>query len=330
MQVGSPGMAAVLAAVICACAQPAEAQRAWHVSGYGSSVVATDCRNCTEDVGIRFHCRGLGRAADVSVPAVAAARRPSERRPRIEFFVDGLGVAYDVDLERQGLVGYVPQLSVGQGDPLVERLAAGTSLRVVFAGRSADITLQGARAALAAFASHCAWSNAKALAEPLVPGPARPQDGPPPQPPPPSTGPVTGPPASAERSAMRWQYYAGRGADPSRLIFGVPGSSEAILRASCLAGATRALIELLAGPAGLDPGRPVEIGVHSSSRGIRGVRGVVNEAGRATFSSGASDILWSTLQSGGAVTFSVQGRPAGFVESQSADQAISNFLAVCR
>jgi hypothetical protein len=115
-------------------------------------VVAADCRDCDEDVGIRFECRGLGRPADVSVPAVAVERRPSGLRNRIQFFVDGLGMAYDAEIERQGLIGYVPKLRVRQNDPLIERLAGGSSLRVVFADKSSTITLRGARAALADYA----------------------------------------------------------------------------------------------------------------------------------------------------------------------------------
>jgi hypothetical protein len=88
-------------------------------------------------------------------------------------------------------------------------------------------------------------------------------------------------------------------------------------------------VELLASPAGLDAGRPVEIGVHSS-RGIEGVRGVVNQAGHATFSSSPQSRLWSTLRGGGAATFSVEGRPAGFVESPPTDRAITSFFAGCR
>jgi len=313
--------------------QPASAQRAWHVSGQGSFVTAADCRDCDEDIGILFECRGLGRAADVSVPAVAVERRPGGRRNRIEFFVDGLGMSYDAEVERQGLVGYVPKLRVRQNDPLIERLAAGSSLRVAFAGRSSTITLRGARAALAAFASQCAWSIAKALAQPLADAGPEPQaePGSPGSPSRPSTSSasVTGPVASSDRPAMRWQYYGGGGGEPSRLVFGIPDTDNAVLAASCLPGATRALVELLASPSGLDPGRPVQIGIHSS-RGIEGVRGVVNRAGHATFSSEPSGRLWWALQSGGAATFSVEGRPAGFVESPPTDRAIVSFLAGCR
>jgi len=128
---------------------------------------------------------------------------------------------------------------------------------------------------------------------------------------------------------MRWQFYAGRAGEPSRLIFGAAGSDDAVLVASCLPGATQALVELHASPAGLEPGQPVEVGVHTS-RGIKGVRGVIDQSGHSTFSSQPNGMLWSTLQAGGAATFSVQGRPAGFVESNSADRAITNFLAGCK
>ena len=325
--------AAAVVMMLGAASLPALAQRAWHVSGQGSFVTAADCRDCDEDIGILFECRGLGRAADVSMPAVAVERRPGGRRNRIEFFVDGLGMSYDAEVERQGLVGFMPKLRVRQNDPLIERLAAGSSLRVAFAGRSSTITLRGARAALAAFASQCAWSIAKALAQPLANvAPSEPQGEPgtPAQPPQPSSSAaVTGPAASADRPAMRWQYYAGRGGEAARLIFGIPDSDYAVLAASCLPGATRALVELLASPSGLDPGRPVQIGIHST-RGIEGVRGVVNRAGHATFSSEPSGRLWWALQSGGAATFSVEGRPAGFVESPPTDRAIVSFLAGCR
>jgi hypothetical protein len=318
--------------VLGAALHPALAQRAWHVSGQGSFVTAADCRDCDDDLGILFECRGLGRAADVSVPAVAVEQRPGGRRNRIEFFVDGLGMSFDADVERQGLVGYVPKLQIHQNDPLIERLAAGSSLRVIFAGRSNTLTLRGARAALAAFASQCAWSSAKALAQPLadtVPSPQA-EPGAPAQPSQPSSSAsVTGPAASAEHPAMRWQYYAGRRGEAARLIFGIPDTDNAVLAASCLPGATRALVELLASPSGLDPGRPVQIGIHSS-RGVEGVRGVVNRAGHATFSSEPSGRLWWALQSGGAATFSVEGRPAGFVESPPTDRAIVSFLAGCR
>jgi hypothetical protein len=331
MRIAGRLAAVTLVAMLCAVSHSARAQRAWHVTGQGSLVTAADCGDCDEDIGILFQCRGLGRAADVSVPAAAVDRRPTGRRNKIEFFIDGLGMSYDAEVERQGLIGYVPTLSVPQNDPLVERLAAGSSLRAVFAGRSSNITLRGSRAALAAFASQCAWSNAKALARPLATAaPSEPGSPPgPSQPSSPSAASVTGPVASAERPAMRWQYYAGRRGEPSRLIFGVPETDESVLAASCLPGATRALIELLASPAGLEPGRPVQVGVHSS-QGIEGVRGVVNQAGHATFSSEPNGRLLSALQAGGAATFSVEGRPAGFVESQPTDRAITSFLAGCR
>ena len=335
MRFGRYRTAVVLAIALCAAPHPAAAQqRTWHASGQGSFVIAADCQDCGEDIGIMFECRGLGRPADVSVPAVAVERRPGGRRHRIEFFVDGLGMAYDAEVERQGLVGYVPTLSIRQDDPLIERLAGGTSLRAVFAGRSSEITLRGARAALAAFASQCAWRNAKALARPLeTAAPAAPQgEANAPRPQAQTAGPPGGsgsaPPAAADRP-MRWQFYAGRAGEPSRLIFGAAGSDDAVLVASCLSGATQALVELHASPAGLEPGRPVEVGVHTS-RGIKGVRGVINQSGHTTFASQPSGTLWSTLQAGGAATFSVEGRPAGFVESKSADRAITNFLAGCK
>jgi hypothetical protein len=111
-------------------------------------------------------------------------------------------------------------------------------------------------------------------------------------------------------------------------VFGAPGVGSSVLVATCLPGATRALVELPAGPSGLMPGRSVEVGVHTS-RGLKGVRGVVNESAHATFPSEPDGILWSTLRSGGAATFSVAGRPAGFVESRLGQRAITNFLAQC-
>ena len=320
------GAALIVLAAVCAGSHPAAAQRSWHVSGSGSFVVAADCSNC-DDVGIRFECRGLGRAADVSVPVAGVEQRPSGSRHRIEFFVDGLGMAYDAEIEWQGLVRYVPTLSIRQNDPLIERLAAGSSLRVVFEGKSTDITLNGARAALAAFASQCAWSNAKDLARPLAAEPAR-------QPPAaagasPDRATAQGSPRpTLEHQEMRWQFFAGGGGEASRLVFGVPGDVS-VLVASCLPGATRALVALTASPPGLKPGRPVEIGIHTS-RGIKGVRGVVNQSAHATFASDPNGLLWTTLRAGGAATLSVSGRPAGFVESGLADRNIENFLAGCR
>ena len=128
---------------------------------------------------------------------------------------------------------------------------------------------------------------------------------------------------------MRWQYYAGGGAQPARLIFGVPETDKTVLAATCRPGATRMLVELLASPAGLKSGSPVEIGLHTSA-GIEAAQGVVNQQGRATFSGKPNDKLWNVLRGGGAATFSVEGRPAGFVESKPGERAITNFLASCR
>jgi len=315
-----------LAAMALATAREAAAQRVWHASGRGLLVVATDCRDCEEDVGMRFRCLGLGRPAEVSVPAAAVDQRPPGRRHRIEFNIDGLAQVYNAEVEPQGLVGYVPKLRVAPSDPLIARLAHGTKLRVTFAKRSADITLRGARAALAVFASECAWGG-------IAPVLAAPEEGP------------SGPPSAAQpgaasqsallarrpavRAEMRWQYYAGRGGQPARLIFGVPETDNAVLAASCRPGATRMLVELLASPAGLEAGAPAEIGVNTSA-GIEAAQGVVNRDGRATFSSKPRDKLWTVLRGGGATTFAVTGRPAGFVESNPGERAITNFLASCR
>lgn len=320
--------ACALAAITLATASEALAQRAWHASGRGLLVVATDCRDCEEDIGISFRCLGLGRPAEVSVPAVALDKRPQGRRNRIEFNIDGLATVYNAELERQGLVGFVPKLRVRPDDPLIVRIARGSQLRVSFAGRSADITLRGSRAALATFASECAWGGvAPSLA---TPSPSEAKDKPSAARPATSVArPAPRITASGVPSDMRWQYYAGGGGQPARLIFGVPETDNSVLAASCRPGATRVLVELLASPAGLKSGNPVEIGLHTSA-GIEAAQGVVNQQGRATFSSKPSDRLWTVLRSGGATTFSVEARPGGFVESKPGERAITSFLASCR
>jgi hypothetical protein len=320
----------VLGIIAVATAGEAAAQRAWHAQGRGLLVVATDCRDCEEDAGIQFRCLGLGRPAEVSVPAVALEQRPEGRRHRIEFIIDGLPVAYNAELERQGSVGFVPTLRVRPDDPLIVRIARGSQLRVSFAGRNAEIILRGSRPALAAFASECAWGSiARALSEP-APLPADASGKPPAARPDVPAAERAGPTISAAtHPEMRWQYYAGSRDAPARLSFGVPETENAVLIASCWAGTTRMLVELLASPAGLESGKPAEIGLHTSA-GIEAAQGVINQQGRATFASKPDDRLWTVLRAGGATTFSVGGRPAGFVESGPGERAIVNFLASCR
>ena len=148
---------AFLAVSLAAPLAAEDDERVWSVTSDGEFTAAADCSDCEEDVGVLLTCQSRGQPAEMTIYWAAVDDGVEGAPAEVVLAVDGRSMRYTGTTEYQGMVGYVPKLAIAPDDPLIERLSAGTTLRVVYAGEESDISLRGSRQALTAFATRCGW-----------------------------------------------------------------------------------------------------------------------------------------------------------------------------
>ncbi len=150
------------AAIAVGCLSPAFAQeRTWSSDISTRGVVAFDCTDCGDDIGMTVTCeqKGLPIIIEVNHASVEAGRAGSV-----------VPVSFQIGQERfslqartvfYGQIGFVPRVTVAANSRLIAALQAARTDAIVQFGRStARIAMNGAGASIAAVAAHCMGSGA--------------------------------------------------------------------------------------------------------------------------------------------------------------------------
>lgn len=156
--------AAASVAVFLAGSAQAQDVRRWSASGTFEEVVATDCEECGDDIGMMIRCQGANRPAEVTVHWAAGDEGVEGASAPISVTVDGRQYTYSALTRYYGQIGYTPEFQLAPGDPLIPALQAGRSASIGFAGGQTEVSLAGSRQALDIFKAHCGWNQRAANA----------------------------------------------------------------------------------------------------------------------------------------------------------------------
>jgi len=130
----------------------------WSVSGEGEDIVAIDCSDCEEELGIIIACKGKGKPAEVTVNAAASEKGKDGAKAPFTISVDGDAFTRTARTVEFGMIGFTPVFAMAPDDPIVEALQTGEHHAfVAFNGGVTPLNLKGARAALEIFKERCGW-----------------------------------------------------------------------------------------------------------------------------------------------------------------------------
>ncbi|CAN1546119.1 hypothetical protein MCEMSEM23_01971 [Rhabdaerophilaceae bacterium] len=149
-----------LAGVFVAGGDAIAQDRAWSANGEGREIVATDCVDCGDDIGMMITCEAGSGAASVSVPWVALSRGRQGGQAPLTITIGRAVFRYTAKMVHQGAVGFVPEFNIGPNDPLIAALRSGASARITFSSSNNNISLVGAGAALDQFQRNCFGAQA--------------------------------------------------------------------------------------------------------------------------------------------------------------------------
>ena len=150
--------AMLLSATVSASAWSYEAL--WSTTGENEEIVAVDCRDCEEELGIIIACKGSGKPAEVTVNAAASQTGEDGAEAPFTIVIDGDSFTRNARTVEYGMIGFTPEFSMARDDPIVEALQAGQKHAMVeFNGQVSDINLKGAREALDSFKTNCGWTQ---------------------------------------------------------------------------------------------------------------------------------------------------------------------------
>jgi hypothetical protein len=198
----------------------------------GDQIVLSDCRDCSDDIGMMVTCRGAQRPAEVTVHRAAVENGQEGAVLPIVLTIDKGQI-----FERQattryfGLIGYTPEFPLERDDPLIATLQAGYSLKINFSGQTTELTLRGSRSAFDIFRAQCGGNQ-------------------------------TATPPGNEAKWLVQTYPAG---DSDRfktfLTYGIPETDAIVFSASCESGwrGSDLAVDLLIGSGGKTSGQPVDV-----------------------------------------------------------------------
>jgi len=284
--------------------------RQWGLTGTYGEIVASDCVDCGDDVGITIMCQGDRSNAHVEVPFVAATRFSEGALPITLTTDRGESFSFEGSYGRRGLVGYVPEFELPANHPLVDALASASTLQVSAGGLDAYLGLAGSRQAMTIFAAHCGWTQMPAYV-----ADAQGDDGP--------------------GSDARWmieQAVARDGTERLSLAFGIPETDAVLLTAVCDAGLGTATVEVAVDFGGLPDAAPTDLQIATRS-GRFTYPGTVffasEEAAGVRIVVGGKAPLWRALQATDAVGFSINGGPVSSLTAGEQDGAVASFVEGC-
>ncbi|WP_346895173.1 hypothetical protein [uncultured Roseibium sp.] len=326
----------------------------WSATGLYEQIVAADCRDCEEDIGILIACTGNGLPARVTVNAVAAPTGQDGAFSPVTFSIDGQTFTYQAKTVEYGLIGFTPEFMVGDSDPLIQALQSGREAFVVFNGQQSRIGLKGSRSALNIFKAHCGWTPqgyqqnlARAGAAsppvrddvPVIPTPQTRQQAPDAGQPqtgvPPYSQTVLAPtPAQADANGAFWFTGDGFGnGSPKSLRYGIPETDAMAFYASCEeAGPQGTAVELYTSFGDLPPGSSVTIAfTHAfGSSSYKGTTFIENdEYAGSRFTIPKSDPVWSAIAASPQFSVGVAGQPEARLNGASGSAAIIEFSKQC-
>lgn len=290
-------------------------ERRWGVTGLNGDIVATDCFDCGDDLGMIVSCQGFQSNARVEVP-FAAAQRLSEGVLPIRLTTDrGQSYTFDGSLVEWGMVGYVPVFELPANHPIIDAIASASTLQVSAGDVEAFVGLGGSRQAMTIFAAHCGWTQMPAfVAETEVQAFDVQAD-------------VTG--------AARWmieQAVARDGTERLSLQFGVPETDGILLSATCNTGQGTATLDVLVDFGGLGNGEATDLQINTRS-GRFTYPGTVfiesSESAGVQVVVGGRAPLWRALQATDTVTFGVPGGAVSDLSAGDQDGVVASFVEGC-
>ena len=348
MKINSFAVAVGFSALIASTSLANAYTPVWSVSGLYTDIVAADCRDCEENLGIIIRCTGNGQPAEITVNAAAAERGQDGAFSPATFFIDGKRFTYDAKTVEYGLIGFTPVFSIAKDDPLIEAFSAGENAAVSFNGQTGNIGLKGSRSALETFKAHCGWTAAGFRQNLERTAAANPEPTTSPQDPPqaPETPEPTGQPAFSQTVFSRVAplpdaqgafWFAGNGfggGSPKNLRYGIPETDAVALYASCEDFNVKGvLLELYTsfGNVGANQQVTIQFNHAAGSPTFAGTTFVESEeyAGIRTIIP-KDRALWERLAQSQNVSFGIQGQPPAQVGGSSGQAALLEFYNLCR
>jgi hypothetical protein len=315
----------------------------WSVTGTYTEIVAADCRDCEEDIGILFACTGNGQAAEITVNAAASERGQDGAFAPVTFHIDGQRYTYDAKTVEFGLIGFTPVFQISYDDPLTEALQAGRKATVRFNGERSNIGLKGSRSALNVFKAHCGWTpqgyqqNLERTGaqntdqnQQQEQQSGQQQSGLPPY----SQTVLAKNPPTPGADGLFWYTGDGfGGGSPKALRYALPETDEAMLSASCERyDVNGVLLETYIWFGGMPADAPVTLEIthaQGTSR-FQGTTFIENEeyAG-ARFTVPKGDPVWRAIAASGQVSIGIQGENAAQLSGASGSAALNEFSILC-
>jgi membrane-bound inhibitor of C-type lysozyme len=328
--------------------------RVWATNGTYADISVSDCRDCGDDLGIIFACRGDGLPARVSVPWLATENGPAGLTLPLEMTIGHQRFVYDATLSNPGLVGHTPEFFINPHDPALEALMSGSFAHIVFDGVEANIGLRGSRSALRIFQAHCGWNKVPFGAqfsngEPVGSGgftqsggfgqqggqigtefPVTGTTGQ-------DAGPNTGPDTRPDLTWFANSYPEGAGSGPTgTLTFGIPETDAIVFDAVCHPGKSpTAEVRLGLGLRTLKPGQPVTLYIEPNNANHQ-FTGTTFQVGGGEYEGMEAQIpladpVWQAMAGAqGPFVIGAYGGDEATVQSAGASAAIGQFLQFCQ
>jgi len=133
----------------------ADETRQWETSSWPDSIVATDCRECGDDIGMMLTCKKTDEPISVTVHWAAVENGTDNAELPIKMMLDDKVFTYQAKSILFGQIGYTPVFNIKRNDPLINALQKAKTINILFAGGKTDISLKGSRAALEKFKHGC-------------------------------------------------------------------------------------------------------------------------------------------------------------------------------
>ena len=127
----------------------------WWAEPTDRGAVATDCENCGDDVGVMLECDKGKNRARLSLMWGAQGSGDEGDIVDVALDVDGVSETRKVRLQYQGTLGQVPIIDMALDDPLMARLAGGTTFSFRTPEGANEVSLRGSARALETIRQAC-------------------------------------------------------------------------------------------------------------------------------------------------------------------------------